>query len=188
MQTRCCRVDAGNGYGVVATKLKKGSSCLCMGCASGGERAAGSALRKDGGLDRLPFLWRQKEKIQNSLHGKGAQACHCGLLLRHGPCNTVGAVTALELDWGQAGLQGELQSHSRCANPLLLSLSRQCQRWDSTSTSVHCCPHSRACAVSGLRSFLILVIWSCSQRSSVASLGTFPFSSKAGGQLGNVSR
>jgi hypothetical protein len=125
-----------------------------------------------------------KRKIQNSLHGKGAQVCRCGLLLRHGPCNTVGAVTALELDWGQAGLQGELQRHSRCANPLLLSLSRQCQRWDSTSTSVHCCPHSRACAVSGLRSFLILVIWSCSQRSSVASLGTFPFPRKPVGSLG----
>ena len=45
-------------------KTKKGSSCLCMGCASGGERAAGSALRKYGGLDRLPFLWRQKENPQ----------------------------------------------------------------------------------------------------------------------------
>ena len=154
-----------------------------MGCASGGERAAGSALRKGGGLDSVTFPVEAKVKIQNSLQGKGAQACHCGLL-RHGPCDTVGAVTALELDWGQAGLQGELQRHSRCANPLLLSLSRQCQRWDSTSTSVHCCPHSRACAVSGLRSFLILVIWSCSQRSSVASLGTFPFPRKPVGSLG----
>ena len=41
-----------------------------MGCASGGERAAGSALRKYGGLDRLPFLWRQKEKSKTAFTGK----------------------------------------------------------------------------------------------------------------------
>ena len=57
-------------------------------CAPGGGRAAGSALHELGGLGSVTFPVEAKVKIQNSLHGKGAQACQSGLLLNQGPCST----------------------------------------------------------------------------------------------------
>ena len=47
-------------------------------CAPGGGRAAGSALHELGELGSVTFPVEAKVKIQNSLHGKGAQACQCG--------------------------------------------------------------------------------------------------------------
>jgi hypothetical protein len=47
-------------------------------CAPGGGRAAGSALHELGGLGSVTIPVEAKVKIQNSLHGKGAQACQSG--------------------------------------------------------------------------------------------------------------
>ena len=47
-------------------------------CAPGGGRAAGSALHELGELGSVTFPVEAKVKIQNSLHGKGAQACQSG--------------------------------------------------------------------------------------------------------------
>ncbi len=47
-------------------------------CAPGGGRAAGSALHELGELGSVTFPVEAKVKIQNSRHGKGAQACQSG--------------------------------------------------------------------------------------------------------------
>jgi len=71
------RMDCGGFLGVVAWAVASFSvGCWKKTVCSWWGRAAGSALRRIGELGWFPV--EAKVKIQNSLHGRGAQACRCG--------------------------------------------------------------------------------------------------------------